>query len=171
MIRPTIPEDTPTLLTLTQTTGVFKDIEVEALEEVLNDYHAENHKHGHRSVTYEDKGQVIGFAYFAPAAMTDRTWYLYWIAVSKQTQAKGDGGGQLARPRSERDVERRLHRHRGPVPHADEVAGQGAGRAHHRRLRRLGRGAGRGPQARRPPGGRDQALPGTARPQGRGRRP
>jgi ribosomal protein S18 acetylase RimI-like enzyme len=95
MIRPTKPEDTPTLLTLTQTTGVFKDIEIEALEEVLNDYHAENHKHGHKSVTYEDKGQIIGFAYFAPAAMTDRTWYLYWIAVSKQTQARGVGGKLL----------------------------------------------------------------------------
>ena len=95
MIRPTVPEDTPTLLTLTQTTGVFKDIEIEALEEVLNDYHADTHRHGHKSVTYEDKGQIIGFAYFAPAAMTDRTWYLYWIAVSKQTQAKGVGGKLL----------------------------------------------------------------------------
>jgi ribosomal protein S18 acetylase RimI-like enzyme len=95
MIRPTVPEDTPTLLTLTQTTGVFKDIEIEALEEVLNDYHADTHRHGHKSVTYEDKGQIIGFAYFAPAAMTDRTWYLYWIAVSKQTQARGVGGKLL----------------------------------------------------------------------------
>ena len=24
--------------------------------------------------------------------MTDRTWYLYWIAVDKQVQAKGTGG-------------------------------------------------------------------------------
>src|SRR5436853_66153 len=95
MIRPTVPEDTPTLLTLTQTTGVFKDIEIEALEEVLNDYHADTHRHGHKSVTCEDKGQVIGFAYFAPAAMTDRTWYLYWIAVSRQIQAKGVGGELL----------------------------------------------------------------------------
>src|SRR5438270_6863566 len=95
MIRPTIPEDTPTLLTLTQTTGVFKDIEIEALEEVLNDYHADNHRHGHKSVTYEDQGQIIGFAYFAPAAMTDRTWYLYWIAVTKQTQARGIGSKLL----------------------------------------------------------------------------
>jgi ribosomal protein S18 acetylase RimI-like enzyme len=27
--------------------------------------------------------------------MTDRTWYLYWIAVSKQIQAKGIGGALL----------------------------------------------------------------------------
>src|SRR5262249_52629948 len=36
--------------------------------------------------------QINGFAYYAPTAMTDRTWHLYWIAVMKKTQAKGIGG-------------------------------------------------------------------------------
>lgn len=95
MIRPTIPADTPTLLTLTQATGVFKELEIQALQEVLDDYHAENHEDDHFSVTFEEHGKVEGFAYFAPASMTDQTWYLYWIAVSKQTQAKGVGGKLL----------------------------------------------------------------------------
>jgi ribosomal protein S18 acetylase RimI-like enzyme len=95
MIRPTVPGDTPTLLALTQATGVFKPIEIEALKEVLDDYHAFNHAHGHRSLTYEQEGLVIGFAYYAPAAMADRTWYLYWIAVSKQIQARGVGSELL----------------------------------------------------------------------------
>ena len=91
MIRPTKPTDTPELLTLTQATGVFKDMEIEALQEVLSDYHATNAGMGHQCVTLEDQGRIMGFAYFAPAAMTDRTWYLYWIAVRKQTQARGLG--------------------------------------------------------------------------------
>lgn len=91
MIRPTIPADTPALVALAAGTGVFKPLEIEALQEVLDDYHAENRDLGHRSVTDERNGQVIGFAYYAPAAMTDRTWYLYWIAVSKQVQARGAG--------------------------------------------------------------------------------
>jgi ribosomal protein S18 acetylase RimI-like enzyme len=91
MIRPTVPADTPVLLQLAEGTGVFKPHEVEALQEVLNDFHAYNHQHGHRCVTREERGKVIGFAYYAPAAMTDRTWYLYWIAVSKTIQAKGIG--------------------------------------------------------------------------------
>ncbi len=95
MIRPTSPADTPTLLALAQGTGVFKPQEIEALREVLADYHAANHAGGHRAITYEQDGQVIGFAYYAPAAMTDRTWYLYWIAVSKQVQARGVGGALL----------------------------------------------------------------------------
>jgi ribosomal protein S18 acetylase RimI-like enzyme len=95
MIRPTVPADTPTLLQIAEGTGVFKPHEIVALKEVLDDYHEANHADGHRSVTYEQDGQVIGFAYYAPAAMTDRTWYLYWIAVSRQIQSRGVGGGLL----------------------------------------------------------------------------
>jgi ribosomal protein S18 acetylase RimI-like enzyme len=103
MIRATKPEDTATLLTLAQGTGVFKPLEIVALQEVLDDYHAEMHGQGHRSITYEKDGHIQGFAYFAPAAMTDRTWYLYWIAVSKHTQAKGVGSALLHHV--EKDIE------------------------------------------------------------------
>jgi len=91
MIRPTVPADTPHLLTITKGTRVFRPIEIQALQEVLDDYHATAHAHGHRSITCEHEGPPIGFAYYAPAAMTDRTWYLYWIAVNKDIHAKGVG--------------------------------------------------------------------------------
>ena len=80
---------------LTRATGVFKPHEVEALDEVLSDYHAANAADGHVGVTLEDGGQTLGFAYYAPAAMTDRTWYLYWIAVRKAQHARGLGGKLL----------------------------------------------------------------------------
>jgi ribosomal protein S18 acetylase RimI-like enzyme len=92
MIRPTVPADTPTLLKIAEGTGVFKPHEIVALHEVISDYHADSHGQEHHAITYEKDGQIIGFAYYAPASMTDRTWYLYWIAVSKQTQARGVGG-------------------------------------------------------------------------------
>ena len=75
----------------TASTGVFKPLELEALREVLDDYHAENRGLGHVAVTLELHGRPAGFAYYAPAAMTDRTWYLYWIAVDKNVHAKGMG--------------------------------------------------------------------------------
>jgi ribosomal protein S18 acetylase RimI-like enzyme len=109
MIRPTTPADTPTLLELTRATGVFKPHEIEALNEVLGDYHANNRQLGHVAVTYEQKGEILGYAYYAPAAMTDRTWYLYWIAVSKSTQAKGIGGKLL------RHAEDEIRGHKGRV--------------------------------------------------------
>src|SRR5208337_2897179 len=67
----------------------------------LDDYHAFNREDGHMSVTDELHGEVIGFAYYAPAAMTDRTWYLYWIAVSKTTQARGVGSALLRHAENE----------------------------------------------------------------------
>src|SRR5262249_115695 len=95
MIRPTIPADKQAILKLAEGTGVFKPHEIVALDEVISDYHADNEVDGHHAITYEKDGQLIGFAYYAPPSMTDRTWYLYWIAVSKQTQAKGVGGRLL----------------------------------------------------------------------------
>lgn len=95
MIRPILPADHDAIAAIARGTGVFKPIELQALDEVLVDYHAANQAHGHRAVAWESDGEVLGFAYFAPAAMTDRTWYLYWIAVSKQTQARGIGGRLL----------------------------------------------------------------------------
>jgi GNAT superfamily N-acetyltransferase len=95
MIRPTVPADTPPLLAIAQGTGVFKPMEIQALNEVLDDYHESTHAEDHHCVTYELHGTVIGFAYWAPAAMTDRTWYLYWIAVSKTSHARGVGGALL----------------------------------------------------------------------------
>jgi ribosomal protein S18 acetylase RimI-like enzyme len=95
VIRPTVVTDNPSLKSLAANTGMFKSHEIQALDEVLSDYHAINRDLGHQSVTFEEGGQIVGFAYYAPAAMTDRTWYLYWIAVSKLTQARGIGGKLL----------------------------------------------------------------------------
>jgi ribosomal protein S18 acetylase RimI-like enzyme len=95
LIRPTIPADTDTLVALAEATGVFKPLEIQALREVLDDYHATNHRNDHRCVTFEQAGEALGFAYYAPAAMTDRSWYLYWIAVKSHTQARGIGGKLL----------------------------------------------------------------------------
>jgi ribosomal protein S18 acetylase RimI-like enzyme len=107
MIRSTLPSDTPTLLALTEATGVFKPLEIEALAEVLDDYHRTNAALGHRAVTAARDGEVLGFAYYAPAAMTERTWYLWWIAVRKTDQAQGVGGTLL------RHAEDEIRRERG----------------------------------------------------------
>jgi GNAT superfamily N-acetyltransferase len=100
MIRPTDPGDTPDLIAIARGTEVFKPLELVALGEVLDDYHAEEQAHGHRSLTFEQDGRPIGFAYYAPASMADRAWYLYWIAVAKSTHARGIGS-QLLRAAEE----------------------------------------------------------------------
>ncbi len=95
MIRPTEPRETPELLEIARATGVFKARELVALGEVLDDYHAREFGNGHRCISFEIEGEVVGFAYFAPAAMADRVWYLYWIAVDPTRQGQGIGGELL----------------------------------------------------------------------------
>ena len=108
MFRPTVPADTPALLTLAEGTGVFKPHELEALQEVLDDYHAVNHTFGHTAYTWEEDGTPAGFAYYAPTAMTDRTWELWWIAVEKSRQ--GRGLGRVMLDLVEQDVRRNAGR-------------------------------------------------------------
>jgi ribosomal protein S18 acetylase RimI-like enzyme len=95
MIRPIQPSETPALVAMASGTRAFKPIEIQALKEVLDDYHAHNAAQGHRAVALEAEGRVVGFAYFAQAAMTERTWSLWWIVVDQAMQARGIGGELL----------------------------------------------------------------------------
>lgn len=95
MIRPTTPADIDTLVRLTEATGLFKPIEVVALREVLDDFFATHHADDHHALTLERDGELLGFAYYGPAPMTERTWQLWWIAVRKDQQGRGVGGELL----------------------------------------------------------------------------
>ena len=95
MIRTALPEDTPALIILTAATGVFKPHEVEVLQEVLDEFHGQRTGPDHVAVVDERDGKLVGYAYYAPDVMTDRTWFLYWIAVDKTVQARGIGSGLL----------------------------------------------------------------------------
>ena len=104
MIRLIQPSDTPALIAMARGTDAFKPIEIQALQEVLDDYHSQNFADGHRAVALEVDGTVRGFAYFAEAAMTDRTWTLWWIVVDREMQGQGIGGHP--RPLQEQQVVR-----------------------------------------------------------------
>jgi ribosomal protein S18 acetylase RimI-like enzyme len=95
MIRPTQPADLGVLTALAQETGVFKPIELTALEEVLQDFLAKPWGAGYHCYTSERDGQIVGFSCHGPNTMTDRTWDLYWIAVATSRQARGLGSELL----------------------------------------------------------------------------
>jgi ribosomal protein S18 acetylase RimI-like enzyme len=96
MFRPITPADTDALVVLTADTGYFRPHEIDTLREVLDDYFAENADLGHRAFGWEEDGRLLGYVYHAPAPMTDRTWYLYWIAVATDQQGRGLGKKLLA---------------------------------------------------------------------------
>jgi GNAT superfamily N-acetyltransferase len=95
MIRPTTPADTPELLSMAAATGVFRPLEIDALKEVLDDYHDHAEAHGDRCFAYEVKGQVLGFEYHGLEPMTENCWSLWWIVVQPGTQGKGIGAKLL----------------------------------------------------------------------------
>ena len=95
MIRPTTPADIEQIVALADGTAVFKPAEIEALREVLDDFFKTNQAYGHRCISLENNGRIDGFLYYAPAAMTDRTWTVWWIAVRKDVQAAGLGKRML----------------------------------------------------------------------------
>ena len=97
LLRPTVPCDDAALIALTDGTGVFKPHEIETLAEVLDDYHRDGAVYGHDCRTLLVDGEIVGFAYAAPVAMTDRTWELWWIAVRADSHGRGLGRWLLDR--------------------------------------------------------------------------
>lgn len=91
MLRPSTPADTPALCDLARGTGVFKSLEIDTLAEVLDGLF-DGDPEGHACVVLCGTDNApVGFAYYAPAVMTDRGWYLYWIVVASERQGRGDG--------------------------------------------------------------------------------
>ncbi|MDM9384726.1 GNAT family N-acetyltransferase [Chlorogloeopsis sp. ULAP01] len=95
MIRPTTPDDSVALIALAVAAGMFPANETEALGKVLADYFGGNLDDGHVWITDEEEGEPCGVAYYAPALMADRTWYLYMIAVHPDCQRQGRGAALL----------------------------------------------------------------------------
>lgn len=95
MLRSADPLDSEQLVSIANGTGVFQPHEIIALSEVLEDYHAANAAEGHVAQVAIQDDQIVGFVYYAPVAMTDNTWELWWIAVEKTSQGRGLGQAML----------------------------------------------------------------------------
>lgn len=94
-VLPLLEKHTDELVQMAHQTGFFKDHEVVALREVLDDYHAENKEFGHHGFILAEEGKPLGFVYFAPAPMTEGSWQLWWIVVRADIQGRGLGGRLL----------------------------------------------------------------------------
>jgi ribosomal protein S18 acetylase RimI-like enzyme len=95
MIRPIVPADTPALVALSGSSGLFKPDELDAVQGMLDEYHSTNAASGHDIIAYEDGGTLVGIAYFAPKVFTDRVWELLMIAVDEPRHRQGIGSRML----------------------------------------------------------------------------
>ncbi|MGE0529425.1 MAG: GNAT family N-acetyltransferase [Bdellovibrionales bacterium] len=95
MIRPIVPADTPALVALSASSGLFKPDELDAIQWMLDVYHTTNAANGHNIIAYEEGGTLVGIAYFAPKVFTDRVWELLMIAVDESRHRQGIGSSLL----------------------------------------------------------------------------
>lgn len=94
MIRPAIPSDTPALVSLSVSTGLFLPHEADALlRNVLDELHAGRLGEGHLAHVWVDgpAGPPAGWVYFSLNAMANQIWDLWWIGVAPLRQGQGIG--------------------------------------------------------------------------------
>ena len=95
MIRSVVPADTPALVALSGSSGLFKPDELDAIRAMLEDYHASKVGQGHRILTFDEGGDPLGIAYFAQREFADRVWELLMIAVDAPRHRQGIGSRLL----------------------------------------------------------------------------
>jgi ribosomal protein S18 acetylase RimI-like enzyme len=90
-VRPMVAEDKPPVIHILRTTTEFKPIEVTVAEELIDAYLAEGKVSGYVLLVAEENGVTLGHICFGDTPLTEGTWDIFWIAVSKQQQGKGVG--------------------------------------------------------------------------------
>jgi uncharacterized glyoxalase superfamily protein PhnB/ribosomal protein S18 acetylase RimI-like enzyme len=94
-IRPVAPADTPSLVALSASSGLFKEEELGAIQKMLDDYHGAKVGNDHKILTYDEGGTLLGIAYYCPKEFADRVWELLMIGVDAARHREGIGSRML----------------------------------------------------------------------------
>lgn len=104
MIRPAAPDDTPALIALAISTGLFQPDEADLLlRAVLDDLHGGRLGRDHVAVVWcaSASAPPSGWAYFSSNEKADRVWDLWWIGVDPARHGDGVGDALLTAVESE----------------------------------------------------------------------
>jgi ribosomal protein S18 acetylase RimI-like enzyme len=104
MIRPAAPDDTPALVALAISTGLFQPEEADVLlRAVLDDLHGGRLGPDHVAVVWCASASAApsGWAYFSSNEKADRVWDLWWIGVDPARHGQGVGDALLSFVESE----------------------------------------------------------------------
>jgi ribosomal protein S18 acetylase RimI-like enzyme len=78
-------------------TSIFSREEVETVDEMWGESLSQgSERSGYYFIVDKEEGRVLGYACYGPRALTDRTYDLYWIAVSPTARRGGVGRGLLS---------------------------------------------------------------------------
>ena len=95
MIRHSTIEDIPSLITLSEESGLFPPDHLGALCEMLNEFFEVDEEQERFWLT-DEEGGTVGVVFCEPELMTAGTWNLRLIAVAPDLQGTGRGGQLLA---------------------------------------------------------------------------
>lgn len=90
-IRPMTSADKTAIMHILRATPEFKPAEVVVAEELL-DWHLQDPVgSGYHVLVAEAGGSVSGYVCYGPTPLTEGTWDVYWIAVSREGRGRGVG--------------------------------------------------------------------------------
>src|SRR3989304_1932734 len=94
-IRPMLKKDKPALRQILQNTPEFEPSEVVVAEEVIDSYLRDPVNSGYYTLVAEAGSTVTGYISYGPTPLTEGTWDLYWMAVTREKQGLGIGGALM----------------------------------------------------------------------------
>jgi predicted N-acetyltransferase YhbS len=94
-IRPMCQGDKPSVLSILHTTPEFAPADIEVAEELIDIYLEQSVKSGYHILVAEDGGEISGYICYGPTPLTEGTWDIYWVAVSRMKQKRGVGGALM----------------------------------------------------------------------------
>jgi ribosomal protein S18 acetylase RimI-like enzyme len=88
-------EDRPRITEILRDTPEFKPPEVVVAEELIDSYLDDPSGSGYHVLVAEADSTVEGYICYGPTPLTEGTWDIYWVAVSRQKQDQGIGSALM----------------------------------------------------------------------------
>ena len=90
-VRSMCGEDRPLIARILRDTPEFKPSEVVVAEELIDSYLDDPSASDYHVLVAEADSAVAGYICYGPTPLTEGTWDIYWVAVSRQKQDQGIG--------------------------------------------------------------------------------
>lgn len=91
-IHPLTHADKPAVMNILRKTPEFLHHEVVVAEELIDAFLENHDDSGYHILVAKIEGEIAGYVCFGNTPLTEATWDIYWIAVSRENRGKGIGG-------------------------------------------------------------------------------
>lgn len=100
-VRPMTVADKSSVMSILRNTPQFKSVEVAVAEELIDAYLEDPAGSGYLTLVAEVDSQVQGYICYGPTPLTEGTWDVYWLAVTRGEQGRGVGTSLLSAAEAE----------------------------------------------------------------------